>query len=236
MRLSCDRVLLVLLLVSPMFAFSHGDEAHDDDSRSEEQAAAPPGGTTSTEKTSLTDTSVDNSTSVTSTVAPSTNSDVALRPLGDLVNDLSLSDFPTLHPVVVHVPVTLVPIAFFFSIVLLFSTNRVFVWLTLGFAAVGLVGGIVAAYPLHPHTSGLSEAAKVTLEKHDFFAYSTLWLTFVSSLVALLCVWKPARIVKAGLCVLLLFSALAVAVTGHYGGTLAYVHGIGIQGQFLSTH
>jgi hypothetical protein len=69
-----------------------------------------------------------------------------------------------------------------------------------------------------------------------FFAYGTLWLTFAAVLVATLCAWKPTRIVKVGLCAVLLFSTLAVAITGHHGGTLAYVHGIGVQGQFLSTH
>ncbi|UCH49786.1 MAG: hypothetical protein JSU95_08520 [Betaproteobacteria bacterium] len=114
--------------------------------------------------------------------------------------------------------------------------HRMFIWLTLAFAGVGLLSGIVAAFPLHPHTAGLSEAARVTLQKHDFFAYGTLWLTFAGALAALICIWKPVRIVRAGLCSLLLFSTLAVAITGHYGGTLAYVHGIGVQGQFLSTH
>jgi uncharacterized membrane protein len=149
---------------------------------------------------------------------------------------LPLSDFPTLHPVIVHIPVTLIPIAFLFSLLNLLSIHRLFVWLTLGFAAAGLLGGVVAAFPLHPHTTGLSDAAKVTLQKHDFFAYGTLWLASAAVLVSLLCVWKPSRIVKAGLGALLLFSTLAVAITGHYGGTLAYVHGIGVEGQFLSPH
>ena len=236
MRLHLARVFLPALLALPLPAYSHGDDAHDERPGTEQQVATPKGSGTSGEQNQSPATPVAKSTSTSSVSASDANTKDVLRPFGDLANDLSLSDFPTLHPVVVHAPVTLIPIAFLFSLLNLRSNHRMFIWLTLGFAVAGLLGGVVAAFPLHPHTTGLSEAAKVTLQKHDFFAYGTLWLTSAAVLVALFCVWRPTRIIKAGLCAVLLFSTLAVAITGHYGGTLAYVHGIGVQGQFLSTH
>lgn len=156
--------------------------------------------------------------------------------VGGTIKDLTWSGFPTLHPMIVHIPVTFIPLAFLFAVVSLFVPQRIFIWLALGFAAGGLAGGFLAAFPMHPHTTGLSEAAKFTLEKHDFFAYATLWLTLVAVLVGLFCVWKPNRLDKAGLSLILLLSSVSVSITGHYGGTLAYVHGVGAQGQFLSTH
>lgn len=236
MRLHLERLLCLSLLALPLSVHSHGDDAHDDGSRAaQEEAARQESGTAGKQKP-LTGAPVAGKASTGPDLPPDTNTSDTLRLFGDLSKDLTLSDFPTLHPIAVHIPVTLIPIAFFFSLLSLVSIQRMFTWLTLGFVAAGLLGGLVAAFPLHPHTSGLSEAAKVTLQKHDFFAYGTLWLAFAATLLALFCVWKPARIAKAGMCTVLLFASLSVAVTGHYGGTLAYVHGIGVQGQFLSTH
>jgi uncharacterized membrane protein len=137
---------------------------------------------------------------------------------------------------IVHVPVTLIPMAFVLAFVGLFVAQRIFLWLALAFAAIGLAGGFIAAFPTHPHTHGLSQAAELTLEKHDFFAYTTLWLTSLAVLVAAICIWRPARLSRIGLSLVLLLASLSVALTGHYGGTLAYVHGIGSQGRFLSAH
>jgi uncharacterized membrane protein len=230
MRLCLDYVLALTLLALPLLTNAHGDEAHDEKPGAEQQVS------TSKQSTPYRGESASDSMPPTAATASDANGGNALRLFGDLASDLSLSDFPTLHPLVVHIPVTFIPIAFLFSLLNLFLAHRTFVWLTLGFALVGLLGGFIAAFSLHPHTSGLTEAASVTLQKHDYFAYGTLWLTLAGSLAALTCIWKPIRIVKAGLCALLLLSALAVAITGHYGGTLAYVHGVGVQGQFLSTH
>lgn len=231
MSLRVYRFLLLSLL--PLLAFAHGDEAHDDGPSADSQLSVSQSDAISGEDALSAGTPV--------AKADSTHSDASadqtpVRPFADLVSDLSFSDFPTLHPLVVHIPVTLIPIAFLFSVSSLFSGQRIFTWLTLAFTAAGLFGGFLAAFPLHPHTTGLPDAAKLALQKHDFFAYGTLWLTAAAFVVSLFCVWKPARIFRSGLTALLLISTLAVSVTGHYGGTLAYVHGIGVQGQFLSTH
>jgi len=153
-----------------------------------------------------------------------------------VIRDLSFSEFPTLHPLVVHVPVTFIPLAFLFALISLFVMQRAFVWLAFAFTLGGLGGGLVAAFPMHPHTAGLSTAASATLQKHDFFAYGTLWLALVAVFVALVCLWKPARLSKLCLILVLMLAGGSVSITGHYGGTLAYVHGIGVQGQYLSSH
>lgn len=159
-----------------------------------------------------------------------------LLSIDTLIDDLSFSEFPTLHPLVVHVPVTFIPLAFVFALIGLLVVHRALIWLAFVFTLGGLGGGLVAAFPMHPHTSGLSKAASATLQKHDFFAYGTLWLALVAVVVALVCLWKPARLSMLCLVLVLLLAAASVAVTGHYGGTLAYVHGVGVQGQYLSPH
>jgi len=149
---------------------------------------------------------------------------------------LSFAEFPTLHPLVVHVPVTFIPLAFGFALLGVFVAQRTFLWLAFAFATGGLGAGLVAAFPMHPHTSGLSAAARATLQKHDFFAYGTLWLALAAVLVGAVCLWKPGRLPKICLSLILLLSSMCVAITGHYGGTLAYVHGVGVQGRYLSSH
>jgi len=156
--------------------------------------------------------------------------------IDSIVRDLTLSGFPTLHPLVVHVPVTFIPVAFVFALISLFTVRRALIWLTFGFALGGLCGGLLAAFPLHPHATGLSTAAKITLQKHDFFAYGTLWLGLLAVLLALVCLWKPRSLPKLFLSLLLLLATVSVSITAHYGGTLAYVHGVGVQGRYLSPH
>ncbi len=227
---------LVLLLALPVSSLSHGDNPHDGTdvkpqatSQQQTPASASANDASSTEPAGSPGSSHP-------AVRPGT--DLEARPLSvrNVVADLTLSDFPTLHPMVVHVPVTFIPLAFLFSIIGLLSARRRFFWLTLGFASAGLLGGLVAAFPLHPHTTGLSAAARLTLHKHDLFAYATLWLALASVVLASISIWKPITVARIGVSALLLLSTVSVAITGHYGGTLAYVHGIGVQGQFLSNH
>jgi len=153
-----------------------------------------------------------------------------------LMRDLNFADFPTLHPLAVHVPVTFLPLALLFALSGLFSLRRIYTGLAFGFTLGGLAGGFVAAFPLHPHTTGLAPAARETLEKHDLFAYGTLWLALFAALLGLVCLWKPGRLRKLLFCGLLLLATLSVSITAHYGGTLAYVHGVGVQGRYLIEH
>jgi uncharacterized membrane protein len=236
MTLRIERYVLVALVAMPVSSLSHGDKPHESTgvqqqaaSRQQTPASASANVASSTEPVDSPGLS-----------RPATKPGAAPEPtrlsVHDVVADLTLSDFPTLHPMVVHVPVTFIPVALLFSIIGLFSARRRYFLLTLGFAGAGLLGGLVAAFPLHPHTTGLSAAARLTLHKHDVFAYTTLWLALASVMLASISIWKPVTVIRIGVCVSLMLSTISVAITGHHGGTLAYVHGIGVQGRFLSTH
>lgn len=156
--------------------------------------------------------------------------------LSTVVRDLTLADFPTLHPLVVHVPVTFIPAALVFALLGLFFAQRAWTGLALAFALGGLGGAFLAAVPLHPHTTGLPVAAKMTLEKHEFFASATLALGLAAVLAAVVALWRPRRLPKIILSLLLLMASACVSIAGHYGGTLAYVHGVGVKGNYLSPH
>lgn len=156
--------------------------------------------------------------------------------LDTVVRDLTLEGFPTLHPLVVHVPVTFIPAALVFAVLALFFSQRALTWLALAFALGGLAGAFLAAVPLHPHTTGLPAAAEATLEKHEFFAFATLAFGLAAVLAAVIVLWRPRRLPKIVLSLLLLLASACVAIAGHYGGTLAYVHGVGVKGNYLTSH
>lgn len=223
------RFLVVLgLLATVSTALAHGTESHENQTEQSAKGVSSEGAEDadqSGEGVSAQDVSSEHEHDNGSTIS-----------FGEIIDDLTWSEFPTLHPMIVHVPVTLIPLAFVLALIGLFVAQRTFLWLALAFAVIGLAGGVIAAFPTHPHTHGLSQAAESTLTKHDFFAYTTLWLTSLAVLAAAICVWNPARWSRIGLALVLLLASLSVALTGHYGGTLAYVHGIGSQGRFLSSH
>jgi hypothetical protein len=110
------------------------------------------------------------------------------------------------------------------------------VGLAVAFASAGVLGGYIAAFPMHPHTKGLSEAAAKVLQQHDFFAYSTLSITAISVLIGAFALLKPGFLSKGLLAVVLLLASLCVSVTAHYGGTLTYIHGVGVNGNYLDKH
>lgn len=229
--LSC--FFLFCLVGTASSVLAHGDESHEDEGNQSKQHAVsdePAGVDQMSSEVSVSD---DAAQGHGGEHAQSSGPGITLS---GVIGDLTWSEFPTLHPMIVHVPVTLIPLAFVLALIGLFAAQRTFLWLAFAFAAIGLAGGLIAAFPTHPHTQGLPDAARLTLEKHDFFAYTTLWLTAFSVAVALLCIWKPVRLSRIALALVLLLASLSVALTGHYGGTLAYVHGIGSQGRFLSTH
>lgn len=235
---NCCRILMfICLLASGGAVLAHGADSHGEKpDRPSQVPASETRGDANAQQGSTTAPVVDGGSAEPGTVEGDSKAISSGITVGGIIDDLTWSEFPTLHPMIVHVPVTFIPLALLFSLISLFAVQRTFVWLAAGFIAAGLAGGFVAAFPMHPHTSGLTEAAKLTLQKHDFFAYSTLWLTLAALVVALVCSWKPLRLAKIGLSLMLLLSSLSVSLTGHYGGTLAYVHGVGSQGRFLSSH
>ncbi len=252
MKLISTSILVAGLLVFSDITLGHGTESHAEENQSVEQPAV---------KSSASDISVVDQ----SDEAPKPRRDdqyidehksehetqkvqsMAEKPaieakpdpisrLGEAIEDFTFDDFPTLHPMVVHVPVIMIPVALLFGLMGIFFTHRHFVALAVAFAFTGVLGGYVAAFPMHPHTRGLPEAARVTLQQHDFFAYSTLGITTFSVVVGAIALLKPNLLTRGLLAAILLLASLGVSVTAHYGGTLTYVHGVGVDGKYLDTH
>ena len=146
---------------------------------------------------------------------------------------LGLDEFPTLHPMVVHLPVVLLPFAFLLLVIEFFSRSkspeRPSIIATLG----GTAGALMASYWLHPHVESISKDALEVLEAHDLFAYITTGFASGASMCLLLRYFRwnsPDRRWWTGSALILLFfSSLSVAATGHLGATLSHVHQVEIS-------
>lgn len=252
MKLLFVPVFITGLLVFAEVSSAHGTESHSEESQAIEQPAdTAPAAAISAENQPeeaaqfpVDDNSNEAQESATRTdkaESPAEKAVMAAKPdsasrLAKAIDDFELESFPTLHPMVVHVPVIMIPVAFLFGLISIFFTNRYLVALAVAFASAGALGGFIAAFPMHPHTRGLPEAAIRTLQQHDFFAYSTLGITAISVVIGAFALFKPGFLSKGLLALTLLLASLSVSVTAHYGGTLTYVHGVGVNGNYLDAH
>ena len=146
---------------------------------------------------------------------------------------LGLDEFPTLHPMVVHLPVVLLPFAFLLLLIEFFSRSKSPQLPPLIATFGGTAGALTASYWLNPHFESIIRDALEVLEAHDLFAYITTGLASGASMFLLLRYfrWKsPDRRWWTGSALILLFfSSLSVAATGHLGATLSHVHQVEIS-------
>ncbi|NOY36015.1 MAG: hypothetical protein GXO83_00390 [Chlorobi bacterium] len=145
------------------------------------------------------------------------------------------SDFPTLHPLVVHFPIVLLILAVLTQFLGLFVLRKPLSWVTLALVALGFLGAWVAAGFVHPHTEQLTEYAAWALQQHEKYADITLWtalaalvLKTVSHFFLNMKIWAEVVIF-----LVLGVSAYAVSSAGHFGAQLTHIEGVGPQGHFL---
>ena len=138
--------------------------------------------------------------------------------------------FETFHPLIVHIPVTLIPFSLFLYILSIFFKNNHFKIITNISLITGLLGAIVSTFLVHPHNLFLTEKAEKILNIHDKFAYLTLCFTLVSC-IFLIIESNLFRFIKMKITyiiplILIALSSLTVVITGHYGASLTHVHNI----------
>ena len=138
--------------------------------------------------------------------------------------------FTTLHPLIVHLPVTLIPFSLFlfiFSVILAKYDFKIVTNITL---VLGLFGAILATFLVHPHDLVLSDKTEEILNMHDYFAYLTLIFTILSC-ISLIIHFKFIKFLKIRVkfyipLILITLSTLSVSITGHYGASLSHVYDI----------
>ncbi len=148
------------------------------------------------------------------------------------------SEFPNLHPMVVHFPVVLLLLAFFTQLIGFFGFRVQFSWITLFLLLGGFAGAIFAAQIFHPHAGGLPENVKEIFETHEYYGKTTMWLAAIALVFKIISHFFLKRKIWAEILVFIVISASAVTVSlaGHLGSQMVYIENVGPQGKHIEEH
>ena len=145
------------------------------------------------------------------------------------------SDFPNLHPLVVHLPIVLLLLSAGLQALNVYKDWPPVKWITMAVMAGGFLGALAASTVFHAMPMGLAPRAAAVFEAHEKFAGYTLWLSGITLLLT--GVGTFFKIQRRAYEILVLVSAVATAgvlsVAGHRGAQLVYVEGVGPQGRLL---
>lgn len=145
------------------------------------------------------------------------------------------NEFPNLHPLVVHFPIVLILLSVVLQAVLLFKDYSQIKWGTLFIMGAAFVGAVLASYVFHAHTGQLNTSAASIYERHENYAFYTVWLSGLTFLLQGIGLFYKLhqRSFAALVFVPALLSAVFVSIAGHQGAKLVYVEGVGPQGKHL---
>lgn len=155
--------------------------------------------------------------------------------MGTSIVKARFSDFPTLHPLLVHFPIVLLLLAFLTQLLGLFAWKKQFSLFTVALLLGGFLGAYLVGNFFHPHTEGLSDAARQVLDLHEFYADYTLWTSGIALLLKITSHFFLKRKIWMELMVVAVIGASVWSVShaAHYGATLVHLHGVGPQGNHL---
>ena len=147
------------------------------------------------------------------------------------------SDFPNLHPLAVHIPIMLLPLAALLQLIGFFVFKREISWIVLGIVIAGFLGAYAAANLTHPHTAELPAQIQAVYDRHDTYATWTLWLSGIAAVLKIVShfLFKSVAWAEGITVAVLLASAYTVSVAGHCGSQLVYIEGVGPEGKYLES-
>ncbi len=144
---------------------------------------------------------------------------------------VSLRAFPSLHPLVVHFPVVLIPMAVGLLAAAFLARSKALEWAAALCMLAGWASSLAAGQVFHPHTEGMTLIAQGVLDVHETWAK---WTVGLSAPAALVIAWhsliagRRQRIVLGILAMTLsLAAAGSVLIAGHQGATLTHIHHVG---------
>ena len=150
----------------------------------------------------------------------------------------ALASFPTLHPLVVHVPIMMLIIAALVQLFSLFVFKRELTWTAWIMLIVGFIGSYASSTWFHAHAGALPPDTQHLLEEHERYADFTIWLSGAALVFQSFNLFFLKRKLWANLLTALLIvaSAVFVALAGHHGAELVHKHGVGAKGYLLEQH
>lgn len=156
-------------------------------------------------------------------------------------NTGSLKDFPKLHPLVVHIPIMCLILAFLSQVASFFVFKRELSWVTLVLVIAGFTGAWLASGIFHggdPNLSALDPVSRATFEKHEQYAGYTVWISGIAALGKIVSHFLLKRKLIYEIIVTLLLAACSytVIVAGDMGARLVHIDGIGVQGRDIPAH
>jgi hypothetical protein len=156
-----------------------------------------------------------------------------------------MSEFPSMHPLVVHYAIVLILAAAFLQLVNVIVQKNDISWIVEVFLLVGFTAAYIASENFHPHTTGLTDHARAVLRLHDKWSDYTLYtsvaaLALQSLYIFFFVIRRTAipgtgrkRIFSFVVFLILFTAAYSVNRTGHYGAQLVHIEGVGPKGNFL---
>lgn len=156
-------------------------------------------------------------------------------------NTGTLSDFPRLHPLVVHFPIVFIILAFIVQIISFFVFKYELSWVSLFLIVLGFIGAFIATNVFHggdPDLPALSEIARRTFEKHEQFAHYTEWISGIAAVAKIISHFVFKRKLWTGIIVAILMAGAVYAIhtTGDMGARLVHIDAIGVQGNRIPLH
>ncbi|MEO7991339.1 MAG: hypothetical protein ABI663_17440 [Chryseolinea sp.] len=182
-----------------------------------------------------------------------THHDEVLTPDGSNVA-ADLSDFPSIHPLIVHFAIVLILVAAVLQLVNVIILKKDIAWIIAAMLFVGFLTAWFASTTFHPHAHGISARAKLVLQQHDKFADWTIITAIIALVLQIVYLFlirfNPSMytvsingVDRLGsrlnrgfaivVAIVLLSSAYCVLHAGHYGAQLVHIEGIGPQGKYL---
>jgi uncharacterized membrane protein len=147
-----------------------------------------------------------------------------------------LSDFPSLHPLIVHFPIVLILLAVVFQGAVTWGNWQQIRWATLFIMGAAFFAALAASTVFHamPSDDAPKEAMEM-FEMHETFASYTLWMSGITFLLR--CIGEFFKIFRRPYEILVLVSAVITAtflsIAGHHGARLTHIAGVGPMGRYL---
>jgi uncharacterized membrane protein len=145
------------------------------------------------------------------------------------------SDFPNLHPLVVHFPIVLILLGAAMQALLVFKDSPPLRWGTLIIMGAAFASALLASKIFHAHTAELPSLADEIYQDHEKYAAYTLWISGLTFLLRGIGEFYLIR--RRSYESLVLASALVAAMflslTGHRGAQLVYLAGVGPKGHLV---